>query len=60
MTIGFSMKVTGDLKKEMSVSTGERAGLEWIYGDERRGPGDNELYCRNFVAEGSNRMRQYG
>lgn len=54
------MKVTGDLKKEMSASTGERAGLEWIYGDERRGPGDNELYCRNFVAEGSNKMRQYG
>ena len=42
MTIGFSMKVTGDLKKEMSVSTRERAGLEWIYGDEMRGTGDNE------------------
>ena len=42
MTFGFSMEVTGDLKKEMSVCTGERAGLEWIYGDERSGTGDNE------------------
>ena len=42
MTFGFSMEVTGDLKKEMSVSTGERAGLEWICGDERRDTADNE------------------
>lgn len=42
MTSGFSMEVTGDLKKEMSVRTGERGWVGWIYGDEGGGTGDNE------------------
>lgn len=41
MTSGFSMEVTGDLKKEMSVRTGRELGWGGFMG-MRGGTGDNE------------------